>query len=60
MDTDSIRERIEKIDRELADLYNVDFSETDEEQIRRRAEKSERLENERQRLEGYLNVHASE
>jgi len=60
MDTGLIRKRIEKIDRELADLYDVDFSETGEEEIRRRAEKSERLENERQRLEGYLNVHASE
>jgi len=60
MDTESIRERIEKIDRELADLYNVDFSETGEEEIRRHAEKSERLETERRRLQGYLNVHTSE
>lgn len=60
MDTDSIRERIEEIDKELADLYNVDFSDTGEEEIRRRAEKSERLENERRRLQGYLNVHPSE
>jgi hypothetical protein len=60
MDTDSIRERIEEIDKELSDLYNVDFSETGEEEIRRRAEKSERLEDERRRLQGYLNVNASE
>jgi len=60
MDTDSIRERIEEIDKELADLYNVDFSKTGEEEIRRRAEKSERLENERRRLRGYLNVHTSQ
>jgi hypothetical protein len=56
MNHDEIEDRIEEIEEELASLYSVDFREADREEILRRADRSKELENERKRLQGYLNV----
>lgn len=49
-------ERIEQIDRELSNLYNVDFREAEREELRKRSERAKQLETERRRLQGWLNV----
>jgi hypothetical protein len=56
MSHNDVEDRIEEIDRELAGLYSLDFEEADTDEILARAERSKKLESERQRLQGYLNV----
>jgi hypothetical protein len=57
MTKDDARERIDEIEEELADLYDLDFDEAERDEIIRRAERSSELETELTRLQGWLNVH---
>lgn len=57
MTKDDARDRIDEIEEELADLYDLDFDEAERDEIIRRAERSSELETELTRLQGWLNVH---
>lgn len=61
MDQSDVEERVDTINRRLAELLGINPEDPDAEQkIRKTAERVAALENERTRLQGWLNTVASE